>query len=515
MTELLTMKGISKSFNGVQVLHKVQFSLRAGEVHALVGENGAGKSTLMKILCGIHQRDEGEIRVAGADVEIDAARKASELGIAIIHQELNMVPHLTVMENMFLGRELRVGRTPILDRQAMRREARRYLSQLGMDIDPDTLVWDLSVGQQQMVEIAKALSMQARILVLDEPTAALTKREIEALFEVIEGLRQKGVGMIYISHRMEEIFQLSDRITVMRDGRYIETRETAVTTLDDLVRLMVGREIKERFPKVQIPLGRERLRIEGLSRKDKLHDINLAVYGGEILGIAGLMGAGRTELVKAVFGAERPDRGRIFVDGQEVTIRSSLDAIKAGIALVTEDRKQEGLVLGLSVRENLSLPNLASLSSYGFIRKGKEQALVAKLITDLSIKTAHENLTVSSLSGGNQQKVVIGKWLATKPKILILDEPTRGVDIGAKREIYELMNMLAAEGVAIVMVSSELPEVLGMSDRVLVMHEGRITGEFRREELNQEAIMHAATGGDQARIAGDHAGTSGGNGYAH
>jgi len=494
MTDLLTIEGINKSFSGVKVLEDVRFSLRQGEVHALMGENGAGKSTLMKILSGIYSKDAGSIKIQGTESEVSSPKTAQAMGVAIIHQELNMILDLSISENIFLGREFKWGRTGFVNWTRMRAEAKNYLQQLGMDLDPDSLVRELSVGQQQMVEIAKALSMHARILVLDEPTAALTKREIEKLFQLIATLKVQGVGMIYISHRMEEIFQISDRITVLRDGRYIGTRDTSVTTMGELVQMMVGREIKERFPKVKTEIGEERLRVEGLSQEEKLFDINLSARAGEILGIAGLMGAGRSELAKALFGVGKY-QGKIFVNGNLVTINSPVEAIKVGLALITEDRKGEGLVSDLSVRENLALPNLHSLSRFGFISHQLEQDFVDESIKKLKVKVHHSEQGVSSLSGGNQQKVVIGKWLATQPKILILDEPTRGVDIGAKREIYDLMNQLVQKGVAIVMISSELPEVLGMSDRVLVMHEGRITGEFSREEATQEAIMIAATGG--------------------
>lgn len=492
---LLEMKEISKSFPGVKVLNNVQLSLSGGELLALMGENGAGKSTLMKILGGIYERDSGTIVVKGAVQENMTPDLASKLGIAIIHQELNLIPHLSVMENIFLGREFTYGKSGFVNWRKMRHETKYWLEQLGIEMDPDVLVGDLSVGQQQMIEIAKALSMQADILVLDEPTAALTNREIEALFQVIASLKEKGVGMIYISHRMEEIFQVSDRITVLRDGQYVGTVRTAETTMDELVKMMVGREITDRFPKVEIEQGAERLRVENLSVKGKLSGISFSVKGGEIVGVAGLMGAGRTEMAKAIFGLEDLQQGDIYVDGQHVRINRPIDAIRAGIALVTEDRKEEGLVLSLPVRENISLPNLANVSSVGVLKPKAEQELSDETIRRLLIKTAGGEQIVGSLSGGNQQKVVIGKWLATKPKILILDEPTRGVDIGAKKEIYDIMNQLAQSGVAILMISSELPEVLGMSDRVLVMHEGRITGEFTREEATQESIMHAATGG--------------------
>lgn len=493
---LLEMHGIHKSFPGVKVLEDVHFSLYPGELHALMGENGAGKSTLMKILCGIYNKDQGTVTVKGKQEEITSTKMAEALGIAIIHQELNLIPYLSVMENIFLGREYTYGKTRFVNWRKMREEAGRYLKQLGMDIDPATIVEELSVGQQQMVEIAKALSLQADILVLDEPTAALTDREIEKLFDVIANLKAKGVGMIYISHRMEEIFKISDRITVLRDGKYIGTRETKETNMEELVRMMVGRDINDRFPKIEIAPGEERLRVEGISLGNRLRDISFSVRSGEILGIAGLMGAGRTEVAKVLFGADPATSGKIFINGVETPIRRPLDAIRAGIALVTEDRKQEGLILSLSVRENLSLPNLKKLSASGFMKRAAENVLSSQTIEKLRIKTPNAEQMVGALSGGNQQKVVIGKWMATNPKILILDEPTRGVDIGAKKEIYDLMNVLAKEGVAIIMISSELPEVLGMSDRILVMHEGRITAELSREEATQENIMHAATGGE-------------------
>jgi ribose transport system ATP-binding protein len=406
-----------------------------------------------------------------------------------------LVPHLTVMENIFLGREFTYGKWKLINWRLMRQESQRFLSQLGLNIDPGIMVNELSVGQQQMVEIAKALSMNTEILVLDEPTAALTDREIEALFLVIASLKQKGVGMIYISHRMEEIFRICDQVTVMRDGHYIGTEYIANTTMDNLVKMMVGREIKDRFPKIQITLGEEKLTVNGLTQKGKLHDISLSVRAGEIVGVAGLMGAGRTELAKALFGVTSIDRGTISINGNLVSIKKPIDAIRVGIALVTEDRKDEGLLLPLSVNDNLALPNLSLLSSFGFMNRSKERELSDSMIKQLLIKTPNSEQKVGSLSGGNQQKVVIGKWLATSPQILILDEPTRGVDIGAKKEIYDLMNELASQGVAILMISSELPEVLGMSDRILVMHEGKISGEFSREEATQEKIMLCATGG--------------------
>ncbi|WP_309568598.1 ATP-binding cassette domain-containing protein [Paenibacillus sp. sptzw28] len=495
--QLLEMKGIDKSFSGVKVLEQVQFSLENGEVHALMGENGAGKSTLMKILNGIYARDGGTVAVKGAEQQLATPSAAQQLGIVMIHQELNLIPHLTVMENIFLGREFTYGPTRLINWRRMKKESTRFLSQLGLTIDPETVVGELSVGQQQMVEIAKALSVNTEILVLDEPTAALTDREIEALFVAIASLRKQGVGMIYISHRMEEIFKICDRITVMRDGRYIGTERVQETNMDQIVKMMVGREIKDRFPKVEIKYGEDKLKVEGLSQQGILNDISFSVRAGEIVGLAGLMGAGRTELAKALFGVTPIDRGTIYVNGKPVDIGKPADAIRAGIALVTEDRKDEGLLLPMSVSDNLSMPNLKSLSKLGFMSGSKEQFLSETMIKQLFIKASSGAQTVGSLSGGNQQKVVIGKWLATSPQVFILDEPTRGVDIGAKKEIYDLMNRLAANGVAILMISSELPEVLGMSDRILVMHEGKLTGEFTREEATQEKIMLCATGGGQ------------------
>ncbi|HEY4391412.1 MAG TPA: sugar ABC transporter ATP-binding protein [Paenibacillus sp.] len=496
-TPLLEMKDIDKSFSGVKVLQQVQFSLEAGEVHALMGENGAGKSTLMKILNGIYTKDNGSVRIKGTEQSLASPSAAQELGIVMIHQELNLIPHLTVMENIFLGREFTFGPTRLIRWGKMKQESTRYLSQLGLEINPETLVGDLSVGQQQLVEIAKALSMNTEILVLDEPTAALTDREIEGLFRVIASLRERGVGMIYISHRMEEIFHICDRITVMRDGRYVGTEEVASTDMDQIVKMMVGREIKDRFPKVDIEFGEEKLKVEGLSQKGVLHDISFSVRAGEIVGIAGLMGAGRTELAKALFGVTPIDSGSVMLNGKPVQIHKPMDAIRAGLALVTEDRKDEGLILSMSIRDNLGMTNLAAVSNLGFLSSTREDELAETMISSMRIKAAGSSQAVGSLSGGNQQKVVIGKWLATKPQVFILDEPTRGVDIGAKKEIYDLMNRLASEGVAILMISSELPEVLGMSDRILVMREGKLTGHFKREEATQENIMMCATGGGE------------------
>ncbi|VBB05414.1 abc transporter [Lucifera butyrica] len=495
MKEILAMRGISKFFPGVKALDKVDFSLFAGEIHALLGENGAGKSTLMKILSGVYRKDAGDILLDSRPVEIHNPRQAQALGIGIIHQELNLVPELTVMGNMYLGRE---PLTPVgfIDEEAMKRKAAAVLKELGTAISPLSIVSSLSIGEQQMVEIAKALTYQTKILIMDEPTAALTEGETEHLFGVIRRLAAGGVGIVYISHRMEELFALSNRITVMRDGTYVGTVATSAATFDQLVKMMVGRDMIARFPKQPCILGGEVLRVEHLSRPGKLEDISFAVRAGEIVGIAGLMGAGRTELARAVFGADPQVSGEIYVGGRLQTIHSPADAIRAGIALITEDRKQQGLVLDLPVGENVSLAFLKQLSRHWLIDQSKEEEAVSEHIEKLKIRTPGRWQLVRNLSGGNQQKVVIAKWLSTAPKVLIMDEPTRGVDVGAKAEIYQIMNMLTAAGVGIVMISSELPEILGMSDRVLVMHRGRISAQMPVAQATQETIMAYAAGGE-------------------
>lgn len=492
---LLQMSGIVKEFPGVKALNQVDFTLLSGEIHALLGENGAGKSTLMKVLSGVYQKDGGEIKLDGKSVEITGPRQAQKLGIGIIHQEMNLVPALTVMENVFLGREPQklLG---FVDKAQMHRETSEVLNRLGTAIKPEALVGELSIGAQQMVEIAKALSYETRILIMDEPTAALTERESEHLFKIVRQLAASGVGIVYISHRMEELFALSDKITVMRDGTYVDTVVTKKTSFDSLVKLMVGRELTERFPKKVATIGQEVIKVSNFSRKGVLHDVSLTARAGEIVGISGLMGAGRTELARAIFGIDKVDQGEIFIDGAKQSIHSCIDAIKAGIALITEDRKNQGLVLPMSVGDNISLAVLGDVCKQSFISKTAEDALIDRQIKELKIKTPNAAQLVKNLSGGNQQKVVIAKWLSANPKVLIMDEPTRGVDVGAKAEIYHIMNMLAAAGVAILMISSELPEVLGMSDRILVMCRGRIAGEFTAQEATQEKIMAYAAGGN-------------------
>lgn len=490
---LLLMRGISKSFPGVQALQDVALEVRAGEVHALVGENGAGKSTLMRILVGVHQRDAGEILLRGRTVEIPSPIHARTLGISIIHQELNQVPALSVAENIFLGREPRRG-PGFVDYVEMYDRAGELLQELGLPIDPHRKVGSLTVAEQQLVEIAKALSVEADLLIMDEATAALTVKETERLFQFIRDLRARGVGIIYITHRLEEIFRIADRVTVLRDGRYVATYSIGEVTMDDLIRLMVGRHLDEKFPKEAVPRGEPVLEVRGLTTEGLFEDVTLTLHRGEIVGIAGLVGSGKTHVAHAIFGATPIDAGEIWLEGRPVTIRSPQDAIAHGIGLVTEDRKRLGLVLGMNVRDNITLPVLPELERIGFVDRGREQALVRQAIEELDMAVASPEQIVRQLSGGTQQKVVVAKWLQARAKVLLLAEPTRGIDVGAKVEMYRLMVALAKRGVGILMVSSELPEILGMSDRILVMHEGRITAEFTREEASQEAILASATG---------------------
>lgn len=494
----VAMRGISKAFGPVKVLEAVDFSLAAGEIHALMGENGAGKSTLVKVLCGVYQADAGAIEVEGRAATIRGTADAEALGIAIIHQELNLIAQLTVMENLFLGRE--PSRWGVIDSRAMRAQARHWLQTVGAaNIDPDAEAGSLSIGQQQMVEIAKALSLKARVLVMDEPTAALTEREIERLFAIMRELKGRGVAIVYVSHRMEEIFRVCDRISVLRDGRFVGERAIARTDFDEIVRLMVGREIGHRFPARAHPPGAVRLQVDGLADAGRISGVSFEVRAGEVLGIAGLMGAGRSEILKALFGVSRRTAGTVRLDGQALALASPTAAIAAGIGFVTEDRKSQGLVLGMSVRENATLVHLGDYARAGVVGARAEGAAVRQLIQDLRIRTRDAELEVKSLSGGNQQKVVFAKWLAQAagavPRVLLLDEPTRGVDVGGKAEIYAIVNRLAAAGTAIVMVSSELPEVMAMSDRILVMREGRQAGIFEARAATQEALMAAATGG--------------------
>ncbi|MCA9447583.1 MAG: sugar ABC transporter ATP-binding protein [Candidatus Omnitrophica bacterium] len=502
MTEpILEMRGIAKDFEGVHALSDVDLSVTPGEILALVGENGAGKSTLMKIISGVYPFGEysGEIRYKGEPLQLGDTREAQNRGIAIIHQELNLVGGMTVAENIFLGHEpTSLG---WVDRKKMRRDTQELLDRLGLKFAPDTLISDLSVGQSQMTEIAKALAQKVDLLILDEPTSALTDPEIETLFQLLEQLKRQGVTSIYISHKLEEVFRISDRITVLRDGRVISTWATKETDSNHVVSAMVGRDIEDLFPWRERPIGDTILQVEDLTVEDPSHHrplldhVSFELHKGEILGLSGLMGAGRTELAESLFGVP-PGKmsGRILLEGSEIRIRHPKDAIKVGIALLTEDRKQSGCLFNLSVQKNVSLASMKKVSSGPWVRVSSERELAKKYADELAIKSSNLRNLIGTLSGGNQQKVLVARWLATEPKVLILDEPTRGVDVGAKVEIYRLMIELAREGMAILMISSELPEVLGMSDRILVMHEGRVADCLNREEANQERVMHLATG---------------------
>ena len=491
---LLEVRKLVKSFPGVRALRGVSISLGRGEVLAVIGENGAGKSTLMKILAGVQRPDSGEILMDGEAVEIRTVQDALGRGIALIHQELNLADNLDVAANIFLGRE--PHHAGLVDRPRMRREARQFLDAVGLDVDPAVPVHTLSIGRQQLVEIAKALSVNARVLIMDEPTSSLSTREAENLFRVIHDLRRRGVSVIYISHRLGEVKTLADRVTVLRDGENAGDLASGEIDHARMVKLMVGRDLSQFYPHQPHMPGGVVLEVCGLrTPAHPRHEVSFSLRAGEIVGMAGLVGAGRTELVQSVFGVTPALGGIMRVAGREVRPRSPLEAIAAGLALVPEDRKRQGVILGMSVRENVSLASLRRDQRAGMLDRAREIRLGARMIADLRIKTPHDRQAAQFLSGGNQQKVVLGKWLAMEPRVLLLDEPTRGIDIGAKQEIYRLMEELAGRGVAILFVSSEMEEILGMSDRVLVMHEGRLTGELQRRELNEEAIMHLATGG--------------------
>lgn len=490
--EILTMKNITKAFPGVLALDDVTFNCYEGEVHALVGENGAGKSTLMKILSGAHQQNEGSITFLGKKFDHETPHQAQEAGIATIYQEFNLIPHLNIFENIFLGREI-VNRG-FLNRTLMKKRAKDIMHNLGVDIDMNTQVNLLSVAEQQMVEIAKAVSMEAKLIIMDEPTAALSEHEVGFLFKTILNMKKQGIAVIYISHRLEEIFEVADRVTILKDGKFVETKPVKEVNKDILVRLMVGRELTDFFPGTRGKPGEKVMEVRNLTEEGVLNDISFDVYAGEILGISGLVGAGRTELVRAIFGADQYSSGEIRITGEKVTIRKPIDAINHGIGFVTEDRKNQGLILKLSVRKNLTLPLLKRLSQLNFLKLRKEKQIVEEHIQKLRIKTPSMETIVNSLSGGNQQKVVLAKWLTMNCRIIILDEPTRGIDVGAKAEIYNLMRRLADEGTAIIMISSELPEIIGVSDRILVMHSGRLTAELPVEEATEEKIMWYATG---------------------
>ncbi|MCZ8518955.1 MULTISPECIES: sugar ABC transporter ATP-binding protein [Paenibacillus] len=489
---LVSMEGIVKRFPGVLALDGCRFELQSGEVHALVGENGAGKSTMMKILTGVYAKDEGRIRYEGQEVEIPNTKAAQEMGISIIHQELNMMPHLTVAQNIFIGREPRRGW--FLDEKALHSRTEELFERLHLELDPGSPVSGLTVAKQQMVEIAKALSFESKVLIMDEPTAALTQSEIEELFRIIGQLRSQGVGIVYISHRMEELKRITDRITVMRDGSYIDTVRTESITIDQIIAMMVGRQIQH-ISKPAVAENRSPvvLAVEGLSRGSQLKDISFHLRRGEILGFAGLMGAGRTEVARAIFGADPIDQGEIRIHGKPVRIRQPHDAVAQGLGYLSEDRKQFGLLTEMDVKTNIAVASYASYRRWGWMDDRGIAETAERYVESLKIKTPGTGQLVKFLSGGNQQKVVMGKWLTRDCDILIFDEPTRGIDVGAKSEIYALLEQLAGDGKSIIMISSELPEILRLSHRILVMCEGRITGELHSKDATQEQIMRLAT----------------------
>ncbi len=490
---LLEMRGISKSFPGVQALRDVSLTVHAGEVLALVGENGAGKSTLIRILAGAERRDSGEILLEGKPARIEAPQDSMALGVRVIYQEFNLAPQLSVMENIYLGRlPTKLG---LVDFARLERDCAALLGRVGADISPRAQVSRLSVAQQQLVEIAKAVSQDARVLVLDEPSATLTDRELTALFRLIRDLKSEGVGMIYISHRLEEVAEIADAVTVLRDGQHAATAPAATLTREDIIFHMVGRELDAFIPSTVSQASEEALRVEGLTARRRFEDVNLVVRKGEIVALAGLVGSGRTEVARAIFGADPIDAGAVYIDGRRVTLRSPRDAIDAGIGLATEDRKSQGLVLGMGVAPNITLANLAEITRSGLLSPSRETAVAGPLVEQLQVRTPSLRQKVRNLSGGNQQKVVLAKWLCTKSRVLILDEPTRGIDVGAKSEIYTLINALCDRGHAVLMISSELPEVLGVAHRIYVMREGRVMGELDRGDATQESIMQLATGG--------------------
>lgn len=490
---LLRMQNITKSFPGVLALKDVEFELRSGEIHAIIGENGAGKSTLMKVLLGIYQPDEGTIHLKGKLFHAKNPRHAQDQGISMIYQEFNLVPDLTVAENIFLAREQRKFHNLLIDDKAMLSETRKFIASLGLDIDARLTINELSVAEKQMVEIIKALVVKSDILVLDEPTSALTEKEVQRLFSILMRLKSEGVGIIYISHRMEELNTIADRVTVLRDGTFVATHEWKAVTVPNLIRMMIGRQLNDLFPYVPSKPGEVVFKALNLNRSTFLKDVSLEARKGEILGLAGLMGAGRTEFARAVFGADRKDSGVIWMDGNEITTRSPHDAIRHGIAYLPEDRKKDGLFLELDIYDNILAGNLTQYSSKGIVNDSTCRTVVDKRIAELNVKTHSPRKIVKYLSGGNQQKVLLSRWFCKQAKLIIFDEPTRGIDVGAKSEIYQLMNKLKQAGAAIIMISSEMPEILGMSDRIAVMYEGRITGELTREEATSEKIMALAS----------------------
>jgi len=492
-TTLLEMKEISKEFPGVKALDHVSIQVNQSEILALLGENGAGKSTLMKVLAGVHQPSNGQIYINGEPVTIEGPKHSQNLGISIIYQEFNLIPHMSVAENIFIGREPRKSKG-IINRKQVKLETRQWLDRVGLTrLSPDTLIAELSVAEQQLVEISKALSFNSKIIIMDEPTAALNDEETNTLLSIMKELKHQGMGIIFITHRLEEVQKVADSIAVLRDGKYIGSALVKNVTQDDMVTMMVGRELTDLFPEKGAPSNDVILEVKDVSVPDLLYNINFSIKKGEIVGVAGLMGSGRTELSKAIFGLYENISGTVIVDSK--IVKSPRGAIDAGIALVTDDRKQEGLVLGLSVYENILLPSLRKISRLGVLNKQKKDEIVNRWVKELKIKVHDPSVEVRTLSGGNQQKVVLGKWLQMDPKVLILNEPTRGIDVGAKAEIYQIMKRLTDDGISIIMMSSEMPELLGLCNRILVMNEGSITAELSQNEATQEKIFYYASGG--------------------
>ncbi len=488
---ILELENVSKTFPGVKALNNINFNLKKGEVHSLVGENGAGKSTLLKILAGAYKKDTGVITLEGSKVEMTDPKQALDMGVSVIYQEFNLVPNLSIAENIFMGRAP-CKNSGFIDFQKLYQRSESFLKKIGMKKSAKTLVSELSVAEQQMVEIAKSLSFSAKIIVMDEPTSAITKSEKETLFEIIRELKEKEVSIIFISHIIEEVLEISDRITVLRDGNYVGTVNAADTNPRKIVQMMVGRELKDFYPKKEAKKGKIVLEVKNLTKKSKYEDISFQLHEGEVLGFAGLVGAGRAEVMRGIFGIEAPDSGEIYIKGNKVKAHSLFETIKMKMGFVPEDRREEGLILSRSVKDNINITKLTEINSHGFIKQKDEEKIANEYCGRLKIRTPDNKQIVQNLSGGNQQKIVIAKWLVINPKILILDDPTRGIDVGAKNEIYSLINNLAKEKIGIILISSELPEILNISDRILVMREGKITGEFLRKEATQEKIMQLA-----------------------
>ena len=488
---VLQMKGVKKYFPGVKALDGVDFELRKGEIHALLGENGAGKSTLIKILTGLYSMTEGSIHIKGEEVHMKSVKDARDNRIAAIHQEICLVPYVSVARNIYLGRELK-NKFGLMDDKTMEAETQKLLDRLGMDIDASKEVRQYSIAQQQLIEIAKALALDAEILLMDEPTSSLTEKEVTGLFETIRRLKENGTSIIYISHRMEELFELSDRVTVLRDGQYIDTYVTADTNREELVAAMVGRQLTDFYVKDSVPQDEIFMEVKNLSHAGVFQDVSFTLKKGEILGVSGMVGAGRSEVARAIVGIDKKTGGEVLLEGKVLDIQKPIDAINAGVVLIPENRKEEGLVRENSVRFNTTLAVLKEFIRGIIWNRKKEESMVEEHINALKIRTPHQEQLILNLSGGNQQKVVIAKWLATAPKVLIMDEPTRGVDVGAKAEIYTIMNDLAKQGISIIMISSDLPEIINMSDRVLVMREGKLAGILEKDEIGQEQIMRYA-----------------------